>query len=362
MSNQIRVLIVDDSPFVCRLLAAHLQSSTEMMVVGTAVDGIQALAMIEDLQPDVITLDLEMPKMNGLEVLEFVMHDHPIPVVMISGVSQRAAAITLQALEMGAVDFILKYTSDSAIDPEALRLEIIAKVRAAAGIKVIRSLRNGRLPTHLCTKRVATGPETAVTPTPLSRPAKYNQSVVVIGASTGGPIAVRELLSQLPDSFPIPVIVVQHIPASFTEVLASQLDRHVALKVKEAETGDRLQAGVVLVAPGDRHLLLKHDHRIELNDGPKINGNRPSIDVTMQSAAQIFGACVNGVVLTGMGKDGTMGLVAIHSKGGKTFAQDANSAVVNGMPQRAREKGVVDYVAPPIKIAEQLQKHWSDRK
>jgi two-component system chemotaxis response regulator CheB len=179
--------------------------------------------------------------------------------------------------------------------------------------------------------------------------------VVVIGASTGGPVALRELLSNLPADFSAAIIVIQHMPASFTEVLAAQLDRQVPLMVKEAETGDLLQPGLVLVAPGDYHLLLQPNAQVELSQGPAIEGHRPSIDVTMQSVAQIYGARTRGIVLTGMGDDGSQGLISIRSKGGKTFCQDAASCVVNGMPQRAIEKGVVDHVAPPAEIAHLLR-------
>ena len=362
----IRVLVVDDSLFVCRLLTFYLQSSPEFEVAGMALDGAQAVNLVAELKPDVVTMDLEMPGMDGLETLQRIMYDHPTPVVMISGVSRRAAKVTLQALEAGAVDFVLKYSPGAATNPDALRLEILSKVRAAAGIKVVRSLRphkHGK-PYKLGLNRQAAGPElengdghTAARSEPVI---PLPGGVVVIGASTGGPVAVRELLAQLPADFPAAVIVVQHIPASFTPVLAAQLDRWVEIKVKEAAAGDKLKAGQVFVAPGDFHLLVRPDSRIQLSQGPKIKGHRPSIDVTMQSAAQVYGGRARGVVLTGMGDDGTMGLVAIRAKGGKTFAQDAASCVANGMPQQARERGAVDFVAEPSRIAEMLagQVYW----
>ncbi len=356
----IRVLVVDDSPFVCRLLTSHLQSSPDFEVVGVALNGARAVDLTADLRPDVVTMDLEMPEMNGLEALQRIMYDHPTPVVMISGVSRKAANITLQALEAGAVDFVLKYTPGVDMNPDTLRLEILSKVRAAAGIKVVRSLRP-----YSAKQQREKREFIHVAPTNGNGAADFAAQsksvipylpggVVIIGASTGGPVAVRELLAQLPADFPAAIVVVQHIPASFTPVLAAQLDRRVAVKVKEAQAGDRLRAGQVFIAPGDFHLLIRPDSRVQLNQGPKIKGHRPSIDVTMQSAAQVYGAHTKGVVLTGMGSDGSLGLVAIHAKGGKTFAQDGASCVVNGMPQRAIEKGVVDYVAPPSKIADLL--------
>jgi two-component system chemotaxis response regulator CheB len=347
MNAPIRAVIADDSPFICRLLSTYLQSSPDVQVVGTALNGLRAVELIKELRPDVVTLDLEMPEMDGLGALEQIMYDCPTPVVMVSGVSRQAARVTLQALDLGAVDFILKYTPGVDIDPEVLRQDIIAKVRAAARIKVIRSLRSA--PT--------VHPEVlpVVTPLPLVSPSVWQPgSVVVIGASTGGPVALRELLMQLPKDFPAAIVIVQHMPPAFTSVLAAQLNRQVALKVKEAAPGDLLQPGLVLVAPGDFHLLVRADGRVELNQGAEIGGHRPSVDVTMQSISQIYGARVKGVLLTGMGGDGALGMVAIHSKGGQTFAQDAESCVINGMPQRAIDKGAVDTIAPPARIAQLL--------
>jgi two-component system chemotaxis response regulator CheB len=367
MTGSIRVVVADDSPFVCRLLTSYLHSSPDFQVVGTALNGTRALELIKELRPNVVTLDLEMPEMNGLKALEHIMYECPTPVVLVSGVSRQAAVITLQALDMGAVDFVLKYTPGVDTNPEALRQEIMVKVRAASQIKVIRSLRHrrqdrGTVPVPY--PAYPSEPERAqgIVPTIDDERAQRRDvspflasGVVVIGASTGGPVALRELLSSLPADFPAAVIIVQHMPATFTGVLAAQLDRQVPFKVKEAETGDRLQPGLALVAPGGYHLLLQPDSRVELNQGPEIGGHRPSIDVTMQSVAQLYGARTKGIVLTGMGNDGSLGLVSIRAKGGKTFAQDAASCVVNGMPQRAIEKGVVDHVAPPAKIAQILK-------
>ncbi len=357
MTEPIRVVVADDSPFICRLLTTYLQSSSDVQVVGAALNGARAVKLVEELRPNVVTLDLEMPEMNGLEALEYIMHDCPTPVVLISGVSHRAASITLQALDMGAVDFILKYTPGTDTNPEALRQEIVAKVQAASQIKVIRSLRTYDRETVLPSP--VRPPEPSLVDDERTRPRGVPPflagGVIVIGASTGGPVALRELLIDLPADFPAAIIVVQHMPATFTRVLAAQLNRRTPLKVKEAKAGDRLQPGQVLVAPGDYHLLLRPDSRVDLTQGPEIGGHRPSIDVTMQSVAQVYGARTKGVVLTGMGDDGAQGLVAIRARGGKTIVQDAASCVVNGMPQRALEKGSIDHVAPPARIAQILR-------
>lgn len=357
MSDRIRVVVADDSPFVCRLLTSYLQASPGIEVVGTALNGARAVQLVEQLRPDVATLDVEMPAMDGLEALERIMVATPTPVVMISGVSGRAADRTLKALEMGAVDFVLKYAPDSVVDPVTLHREIVAKVRSAAGIRVIRSL--GR-------KRGWPAPVTAPPPAEPVAAAGLapegvavggrllDAGVVVVGASTGGPLAVKELLMNLPAEFPAAILVVQHIPASFTPVLAAQLHRQVAVTVREAREGDRLEAGTALVAPGGFHLLITADSRVELRRGPEICGHCPSIDVTMQAVSQVYGSRTRGVVLTGMGNDGSNGMVSVHSRGGRTYAQDAATCVVNGMPQRAVDKGVVNYVAPPWQIGRQL--------
>ena len=363
MSTPYKVLVGDDSPFVCRLLQSYLKSAPDLEVVGTANDGPSIMQMVEELKPDVLTLDVEMPSISGLEVLEQIMSARPTPVIMVSGVSRKSAATTLKALELGAVDFILKYVPGVNTDPETLRHEVISKVRAAAKVKVARSLpgRKSALTEPDLNGSSRTKSESGLpaglpgSDAAASKASGRLEGAVVIGASTGGPLALRELLGLLPPDFPYGVIVVQHMPANFTKVLATQLDRYVGLKVKEAEHGDRLRPGLVLVAPGDHHLIVTADSRVELHFGPKIGGHRPSIDVVMQSAAQVYGSQTIGVVLTGLGSDGALGLASIRARSGKTFAQDAESCVVSGMPQAAIEKRVVDHIAPPERIAQLLR-------
>ncbi len=366
MTPSVRVVVADDSPFVCRLLTTYLQSSPDVQVVGTALNGLRAVELVKKLHPDALTLDLDMPEMNGLDALEQIMLECPLPVVMVSGVSREAAVITLQALELGAVDFILKYTPGTDTNPEVLRREIIDKVQAASKIKVVRSIRGKYArPDQTLKKQEANGVKKEsfwnlrsfepYAPGFSASSPYLPGNVVVIGASTGGPVALRELLSQLPANFPAAVVVVQHIPAGFTEALSAQLNNRIQLTVKEAENGDRLEPGLVLIAPGDYHLLLQSTGRVMMNQGAKIKGHRPSIDVTMQSVAQIYGAHTTGVVLTGMGDDGSSGLVTIQAKGGKTFAQSAETCVINGMPQRAIEKGAVNRIGSPPEIARLLK-------
>jgi two-component system chemotaxis response regulator CheB len=365
MKRPLAVVIADDSPFVCRLVAGYLEAEAGMRVAGIAHEGRRAVDLVKRHRPDVVTLDLDMPGGDGLAALEEIMLDAPTPAVVITGVSGAAASRTLEALDLGAVDFVLKYSPQAELDPVDLRREIVAKVEAAAKIRVIRSLKagrasggaaeeapaghDGRIPAPAEPGRHKAGAAAPAPAAPGEPPA-----VVVIGASTGGPVALRQLLAELPPSFAAAVLVVQHMPPSFTGVLAAQLDRRLALPVRQAREGDRLARGTVLIAPGGFHLLLASDSRVLLRRGPEISGHCPSVDVTMQSAAQLFGHRARGVLLTGMGSDGVAGLAAIRKRGGHTFAQDAASCVVNGMPQRAIERGAVETVASPWEIGELL--------
>jgi two-component system chemotaxis response regulator CheB len=342
-------VVVDDSPFVCRLLAKQLDSTSDLSVTGMAFDGASGLELIRAVRPDVVTLDLDMPGMNGLEALDRLMEESPTPVVVLTGVSRRAAAVTKEAMKRGAVDFIFKFIPGPGLDPETLRREIIAKVRAAAHVRVVRTLRGGPDGVRPAALAAIAGPTEES-----STQVGFAAGVVVIGASTGGPVALRELLCSLPESWSVPIVVVQHMLEAFTGVLAEHLNNLVLRTVKEAEDGERLMPGTVLVAPGGFHVVFRPDGRVALNRGPEIAGHRPSIDVSMQSAAQVYGQRASGVLLTGMGEDGASGLVAIHARGGRTFAQDVASCVVDGMPRRAIERGVVDSVAPPAEIARLL--------
>ncbi len=370
MNNRIRVLVADDSPFICRLLSSYLHYSSDFQVVGTALNGIQAFKLVKELRPDVVTLDLEMPGMVGLEVLQSIMQECPTPVVVISGISRESATVTLQALKLGAIDFIMKCNPAVKIRPDALRQEIVKKVRAASQIRVIRSLsrRNfekKEVNPFLLPSQAADDQDKLRNNSTLRD--ESVKGVVVIGASTGGPLALCELLSNLPDDFSEGIIIVQHMPGTFTRVLSAQLSRYTNIKVKEAEDGDLLEPNTALVAPGDYHMLLGSDSRVKLSKGPEVKGHRPSIDVTMQSVAQVYGSRTKGVLLTGMGDDGSMGMVFIRSKGGKTYLQDKDSCVVSGMPQSVIEKGgVVDHIGPPWQIAKILAmdqlRAWRENK
>ena len=352
MKGPIQVLIADDSPSVRRILEDVFRQGDEFEVVGSVEDGAQAIEAVERLRPDVVLLDVDMPVTDGLTALRQIMAHHPTPTVMISGAGAHAASKTFRALEEGAVDFLLKYTPESPWDAESLHREVTGKLRTASKVRAIRTLPARRMmdvPQHLPGSSSANEK-----PDMLHNLETLRTGVVVIGASTGGPAALRQLLQRLPTEFAQPILVVQHIPESFIPVLAAQLGRHTSLPVVPAEDGASLTPGVVFVAPGDTHLLLGPDGRIHLHPGPPVRGHRPAIDVTMQSAARIYGSKTCGVLLTGMGDDGAEGLWAIHGAGGRTFAQDEDSSVVWGMPGRAFQQGSVDEVAPPEQIARRL--------
>ena len=353
----IRVVVADDSPFLCHLLTQYLESDPAIRVIRTANNGKEASDFVKRWKPDVLTLDLNMPVMNGLDALRDIMAECPTPVVLISGAARESARMTKMGLALGAVDFVLKYSPNAAVPPDSLRHEIIAKVRVAARVKVIRTIPS-------MNKRFGKGKYSKLKIEKLRKRRYFQLStrkdepparIVIIGASTGGPLALKDLLSSLGkmEKFktdPFPVVIVQHMPEGFTAILAAQFDRLFPFPVREAEQGDFLSPGTVLIAPGDRHLLICPDYTILLNMAPPVNGQRPSVDVTMQSAAQVFRLYTTGVILSGMGDDGTQGLVAIKNNCGITFAQTEETCVVDTMPSSATEKGVVERTGSPADI------------
>jgi len=344
----IRVAIADDSPFTCNLLASYIEAGGECKVVGMAHDAPTTLDLIRDASPDVLTLDLQMPGTDGLELLRQLGEERAVNVVVISGVTRLAAATTLRALELGAVDFILKYTPGAPVSRASLRREIISKVKIAASAKpAAREHHTPLLPASAAAS--ATLAKTAARSTPSD-----NGELVIIGASTGGPKAISDVLSQLPSDFSLPCVVVQHLPADFTDAFATQLTRHTRLRIKVAESGDRPEAGVILVAPGSMHLTFKPDGRVHLQKPAAADIYRPSISAAMASAADAFGASTIGVLLTGAGDDGADGLRLIGEVGGEVYVQDPQSCVVASMPERAIERAAVDHVVPPERIGQFL--------
>jgi two-component system, chemotaxis family, protein-glutamate methylesterase/glutaminase len=326
MTAPVRVLVVDDSALMRKLIPQILATDSSIQVVGTAMDGNFGLKKIEELKPQVVTLDLEMPGMSGLDMLKEIMRHHRLPVIVVSSHSTEGASVTLKALSLGAFDFVAKPQDVSARMPEIAR-ELITKIKAAAESRAVR----------VTPVRQVTSSSKA----PLNRRNPPTR-IVGIGVSTGGPNALQYVLSQLSGDFPGTILVVQHMPEGFTEMFARRLDEVSAIAVKEAQSGDLLLAGRALICPGSRHLKVKRlplgDVAI-LSDEPRVNGHRPSVDVLFKSVAEEFGSRGIAVLMTGMGEDGAQGMGAVKAAGGMTIAQSEDSCVVFGMPKAAIERG-----------------------
>ena len=342
-SKKVRVLVVDDSALMRKLIPQMLQASPSIEVVGTAMDGSFCLKKIEELHPDVVTLDLQMPGMNGIDTLKEIMRRKPLPVIVVSSHSTEGASVTLKALGLGAFDFVTK-PQDATSHMEETASELIAKIKAAADCKVVRP---GRLPGMPARpEKISLGKS--------ARPTK----LVAIGISTGGPQALEFVLAQLPPDFPGAIVVVQHMPEGFTDMFARRLDEISSLRVKEAQSGDILQAGRVLVCPGSRHIRVKRltmGDVVVLSDEPRVNGHRPSVDVLFHSAGEEFGKETVAVLMTGMGDDGAEGLGAVKKAGGMTIAQSEESCVVFGMPKAAIDRGYATRVVALDVLASTLQ-------
>ncbi|MCX7680732.1 MAG: chemotaxis response regulator protein-glutamate methylesterase [Anaerolineae bacterium] len=335
MKTPVRVLVVDDSAFMRLAISKRLETDPEIVVVGTARDGLDALRQIKALKPDVVTLDVEMPGMDGLSALRRVMAECPTRVIMLSALTSEGAQATITALMRGAVDFVAK--PSSAVHIHSVIAELSHKIKLAAAAPATLP------PVAPPAERATTVPKAAPTPYLAGDP------LIIIGASTGGPAALHRVLSGLPNDLPAAILIVQHMPAGFTGALARRLDEQVALTVREARAGDALARGLALVAPGDFHLVLDRE-RITLERWPRQNGVRPSVDITMESAARQYGKAVIGVVLTGMGTDGTAGARIIKQYGGRIIAQDQTTCVVYGMPRSVIEAGLADMVIPLSEI------------
>lgn len=338
--HPIRVLIAEDSLFTAHLLQKILEDAPDIEVVGVATTGKEAVEMATVLRPDVITMDYEMPEMNGLEALEIIMKTVHVPVIMCSLYTRRGAEITTQALLMGAVDVVQKPRSQ--VELPLIQEELLRKIRAAVRSQGVRAL-----------KPLAEPPQPPPKPQ-LGRLLQIGDPVIVIAASTGGPRTLATLLQALPPDLGAAILIVQHMPPHFTHTLAHRLDLYSALRVAEAEEGMRLTIGSALLAPGGVHTTLLNFRTIRLTLDPPVNHVRPAADVTMRSVARFHGERAIGVVLTGMGEDGREGARAIKQAGGTVIAQDESSSVVYGMPRAVVEAGLADYVQPPEEIAQTL--------
>lgn len=344
MKMPIKVMVVDDSNFMRKAIGKIVSSEPGFEVVALISSGEEAVRSIPAIRPDVVTLDVEMEGMDGLATLKKIMDTNPTPVIMFSAYTRKGADITLKSLQEGAVDFIEKPSGTLSIDLGAVRDELIKKIRVASTVRP---------------RRVTVTPPArtrSLVDIKLPHPAR---SVIAIGSSTGGVQALQAVIPKLPKNLPLPVLVVQHMPPMFTKSLAESLDSHSLVRVKEAEEGDILKPGCVYIAPGGLHMTVrwvKDGATIHLDKNPEDELLRPSVDVMFRSVAEVYGGDVLGIILTGMGYDGTSGLRLLKAKGARAIAQDEATCVVYGMPKTAVEAGVVDIILPIQEIAYQIER------
>lgn len=345
MSNRVRVLVVDDSALMRKLIPQILARDSGIEVVGTAMDGAFGLKKIEELKPDVVTLDLEMPRMDGMEALRHITRRMRVPVIVVSALSTEGAHATFKALALGAFDFVAKPRDAASVHMDEIAQDLIAKIKVAASTKI----------------RTAPEPpsfgEAPKAAKPIFRPRQEPTKVVAIGISTGGPNALQYFLGKLPGDFPGSIVVVQHMPVGFTQMFAHRLNESCSIDVKEAQSGDLLVAGRALICPGDRHIKVRRmplGNAVVLADDARVNGHRPSVDILFRSVAAEFGSRGIGVLMTGMGEDGAAGLGLIKNAGGLTIAQSEETCTVFGMPKAAIERGFAMRIVPLDMLANTL--------
>ncbi len=368
-AKQIRVLVVDDSAFMRKALSMMLEEDPDIKVVGSARDGEEGVEKVKRLQPDLVTMDIEMPRMDGLTALRLIMKECPVPVMMVSSLTTDGAGATLDALEMGAVDFIPKQLSFVSLDIIKIKEELQAKIKDIGRRKNVlmarfRSQQFSRLagrPSDPSGRRE--GSRGVSPPVAATRIRKRNHHIdlIAIGSSTGGPPALQTVVTRLPRNLPVGMIIAQHMPAKFTRSLAERLNGLSKVTVKEAQDGDVLEAGTVLIAPGGMHLTVKKvgaKARVVISEFPKETLYHPCIDVTMNSVADAYGRGAMGVVLTGMGNNGVTGLTRLKGKGGIVIAQNEETCVVYGMPRAVVEAGISDHVAPIERVVDEILSYF----
>lgn len=342
----IRVLVVDDSAFMRKAITAMLQEDPEIKVIATARDGVEAVELAEKLKPDIVTLDVEMPRMDGITALKEIMQKCPVPVIMLSSLTTDGAKVTLEALELGAVDFIPKNLAELSVNIVKIKGILLEKIKTIArkGIVRKRPLRQTvEVPRMEILKTRITG--------------ERKVGIVSIGTSTGGPKALQEIIPKLPKDFPTPVVIAQHMPPNFTKPFAERLDQLSQLSVKEAEEGEPLKPGIVYIAPGRGHMKINRrgiETYVTISEDREEFIYRPSVDVLMSTVAECYPGRTLGVILTGMGSDGAKGCKKIKETGGRVFAQSEDTCVVYGMPRAVVEAGLADKVVPLEEMAGEI--------
>ena len=357
LSKKIRVLVVDDSTFMRRVLENIYNGDEQMQVVGSAKDGREAVSMAESLKPDVISMDINMPHVDGLQATAEIMTTNPKPIVIVSSESKEGAASTLRALELGAIEFVAKPSGGIDLDMQSVKDDLLRKVRMAAKVRVVRTAT--RLASSIQSAGGSAKPAAPPKASPRPSPAASDQRfpVVVLAASTGGPATVMRIAPGFTRDFPATVILVQHMPATFTSQYAAQLSEFTEIRVKEAESGESLTPGTLYICPGGQHLRVNSSGRIQLDGASgRINGYLPNMDVAMESVAAYAGPLSIAAVLTGMGNDGTNGARAIKSAGGLVLAQDEATCVIFGMPGEVIKAGVADQVLGIDDIYQAIEK------
>jgi two-component system chemotaxis response regulator CheB len=345
----VRVLIVDDSAFMRNAISSMLGSDPEVHVVGIARDGIEAIEKVQSLKPDIVTMDVEMPKLDGIAALRQIMEKCPVPVIMVSSLTTEDAKVTIEALELGAADFIPKNLSNLSIDIVKIKEILISKVKQIA--------RKG-MPKRRRRPAAEQKQEEKPFVLPVRTTGERRISVVAIGSSTGGPKALQEIISRLPREFPTPILISQHMPASFTGAFAQRLNELSQVTVKEAEEGEVLKPGLVLVAPGRGHMRIQRRRSLEtvvsISDASEEYIYRPSVDALMFSVSECFPGRALGVILTGMGNDGVKGMTAMKQTGARIFAQSEETCVVYGMPRAVVDAGIADKVLAVEEMAGEI--------
>jgi two-component system chemotaxis response regulator CheB len=363
LDKKIRVLIVDDSAFMRKVLQTIIATDPQFEVCGEARDGRDAVTQTEVLKPDVISMDINMPHMDGLQATEIIMSSNPRPILIVSSESKDGAEVTLKALELGAIDFVAKPSGGIDLDMSSVKEELLRKLRMAAKVRVVRTATRSKLQHEIASSSPRVEPASknselqevrAVVNASARSAGKF--PIVVLASSTGGPATLMKFIPFFPKDFPGAVILVQHMPGNFTSQFSAQLAEASQIKVKEAEAGEIIVPGQLYVCPGSHHLRVSPTGRISLDDGPRVSGYRPCADLTFESAAEYAGPMTIGVILTGMGNDGSKGVQSIRSVGGHVIAQDESTAVIFGMPQEAIKTGVVDQVLPMEAIYHGIEK------